>query len=94
MCTQVNFNSFNPAAHDVQQIFARLNGGIARVGHFQFFGPRGVLRDGVNRGWGPGENDSWGGYAQGNVGEYWCAKFWEGANGNWVDVTGNLCVSG
>lgn len=94
ICTSVEFNSFNPAAHDVSYISARLDGGISRVGHFQFFGPHGVILDGVNRGWGPGEVEQWSGYQQGNTGNQWCARFWEGANGNWIDVTGPICVSG
>ncbi|NKR94344.1 hypothetical protein GS483_19660 [Rhodococcus hoagii] len=94
ICNNVEFNSFNPFAHDPAYMSARLDGGIARVGHFQFFGPRGFEHSGVNRGWGPGEYDSFTGVIHGDSGDLWCARFWEGANGNWIDVTGPICVTG
>ncbi|AQA21611.1 hypothetical protein BTZ20_0775 [Rhodococcus sp. MTM3W5.2] len=94
VCNTTVFNSFNPWAHDVAQMQGRLEGGISRVGHFQFWGPNGFVYNGVNRGWGPGERDTWVGYAPGNAGALWCARFWEGGNGNWVDVSGPICVTG
>ncbi|WP_137726570.1 hypothetical protein [Prescottella subtropica] len=75
-------------------MYGWLDGGAARVGHFQFFGPNGWQYSGVNRTWGPGEKDQWTGLATGNAGDLWCARFWEGSNGNWIDITGPICVTG
>ncbi|MCW2091009.1 UNVERIFIED_ORG: hypothetical protein M2328_004289 [Rhodococcus erythropolis] len=94
ICQTTNFNSFNPFATDIQGMYASLNGGINRVGHFQFWGPRGFVVDGPNKTYGVGETYSWNGYAGGNSGDVWCARFWEGSNGNWWDVTGPICVTG
>ncbi len=94
MCQLTIRDGISPWSRNISEMYGWLDGGAARVGHFQFFGPNGWQYSGVNRTWGPGEKDQWTGLATGNAGDLWCARFWEGSNGNWIDITGPICVTG
>lgn len=94
VCISVVFNSWNPSAHDVQQIDTYMKEGLpgarVRTGYYEVFGPNGTIAKSDTRSWGPGDNWKASGFQDGGDGDLWCVRFFEGA----AEIAETPCVTG